>query len=59
MNLQFLCLTVPMNFPVISVVFGPRPNKLVTLVFNLFMKPNPRHTLFFKKDKMGNDIFMS
>ena len=49
-----------MNFPVVSLVVGPRPKKLLTLIFNLFMELNPPHTMLFEKDtKMGKDTFIS
>ena len=35
---SFFLLTVSFNFPVISLVVGPRPNKHITFIFNLFMK---------------------
>ena len=35
---RFFLFTASMNFPGISLVVAPRPNKRVTLSFNLFIK---------------------
>lgn len=67
--LQFFLLTVSINCPVISVIFGHRPNRLLILIFNLFMKLNRRKSnliliklvlsllVFFKKRQNGKGYF--
>ena len=47
-----ICISVPLKKRGVHA--------LLTLIFNLFMKLNRRHTMLFKKDtKMGKDTFIS
>ena len=52
---------VSMNFPVISVIVAPRPNKLLTLtlLFKLFNKTNRSKSNKIKRNLIKLVIFLS